>query len=417
MAANNPWKTAILAGMASYLDAGALVSAGVAVGALYAPALHLSSGAIGAIIGLQTFMFAIGALFGGRLGDRYGRRKVFTLSMVGFAIGALLLTIASSAAMLYAGAIVIGLAIGADLPVSLAMVNEDAPEGKKGKMVAFSQILWLAGILVTVILTAGTAALGATGGRILFGHLLVVSLLVLALRLTMKESAEWTAARSRAASADSVQFKQLGQLFRGPVAATVLAMALYYTTFNLGANTIGQYGSYLWINLTGGTAEGFSIYNLASLPVGLIAGAVFLRIVDTESRRVWFAVAAVLNVVVWALPIALGVTQTTLLVAVFMLGVNGAFCGETIYKVWSQELVPTLLRSTGQGVTIAVARVVAAAFAVVTPGMALSSPNALFGIITAAALVAAVVGIYWIPRLPRATDLETIPTILEKVPV
>jgi MFS transporter, SP family, inositol transporter len=41
---NRPWKTAILAGMASYLDAGALVTSGIAIGGSYAEPLGLDAG-------------------------------------------------------------------------------------------------------------------------------------------------------------------------------------------------------------------------------------------------------------------------------------------------------------------------------------------------------------------------------------
>ena len=63
------WKIATLAGMASYLDAGALVTSGIAIGGSYAGTLGLDAGTVGALLGLQTLMFALGALCGGRLGD------------------------------------------------------------------------------------------------------------------------------------------------------------------------------------------------------------------------------------------------------------------------------------------------------------------------------------------------------------
>jgi hypothetical protein len=74
---SSPWKTAILAGMASYLDAAALVTSGITIGGYYAAPLQLSAGTIGSLLGLQTLAFAVGALFGGQLGDRFGRRTIF----------------------------------------------------------------------------------------------------------------------------------------------------------------------------------------------------------------------------------------------------------------------------------------------------------------------------------------------------
>ena len=50
--------------------------------------------------------------------------------------------------------------------------------------------------------------------------------------------------------------------------------------------------------------------------------------------------------------------------------------------MWSQESFPTLLRSTAQGTIISVARVLAAALALVTPRLAAAGPQGLFLILT-----------------------------------
>ncbi|MFF1649152.1 MFS transporter [Streptomyces sp. NPDC058240] len=189
----NPWRTAVVAGMASYLDAGAIVTTGTAL-VLYAPHLGLNEAAIGRISALLTFCFALGALTGGRLGDRFGRRRVLTLTLLLFLLGTALLAGATGPAMLHAGVIVVGLAIGADLPVSLALIAEEAPPGRKGRMIALSGLLWAAGIVVATLFAIFVSPLGELGARLLYGQLLLVAVIVLALRTTLRESAEWTAA-------------------------------------------------------------------------------------------------------------------------------------------------------------------------------------------------------------------------------
>ena len=154
-----PWKTAILAGMASYLDAGAIVTTGIAL-VLYSATLGIDPGTLGLLSGLLTLFFAVGAIIGGRLGDRYGRKRVYSVTLILFAVGVGLLAGAVAVPMLFVGVILTGLAIGADLPVSLAMIAEEAPEGKKGKMIVFSGMLWLLGILVPILLSIGVAPLG-----------------------------------------------------------------------------------------------------------------------------------------------------------------------------------------------------------------------------------------------------------------
>jgi inositol transporter-like SP family MFS transporter len=240
---------------------------------------------------------------------------------------------------------------------------------------------------------------------------------VLLLRLTLRESVEWsesrrTADEDAAGGAETVHFSKLGQLLRPPVVAAVAATALYYTTWNIGANTFGQFGSFLWVNLTGGDVAVFSALSLIGLPLGLAAGLIFMRVVDRPSRHAWFVGGTVLIVLAWLLPVVLGPTQFALVATNFLFGIGSGFAGETIYKVWSQELVPTLLRSTAQGMTMAFARVMAALAGFVTPGLALASPLLLFGSILALAVVATVIGLFWVPRLPLAREIEPPPVTI-----
>ncbi|MGW1718318.1 MFS transporter [Streptomyces sp. NPDC002156] len=406
---NNPWKTATLAGMASYLDAAALVTSGIAIGGYYATPLQLSPGTIGSLLGLQTLAFAVGALFGGRLGDRFGRRTVFTLSLVLYAVGVLLLLVATGPAPLYAGVVVTGLAIGADLPVSLALVNEEAPAGKKGTMVVFSSMLWLAGIVAVLTLSSFMGAQGMSGGRILFAHLLVVAVVVLLLRLTLRESAEWTAARRAAdahphAAAETIQFSRVRDLFRAPTVYPLFATGLYYATWNLGANTLGQFGTFLWTALAKGEVAQFSQLSLLGLPVGFVAGLVFMRVIDRPARHAWFAAGTGLIVLAWALPALFGPGRFTLVAVMLVSGLGNAFAGESIYKIWSQELFPTLLRATATGVTMAFTRAVAGLAALGTPAFAVGHTRLFFGLLFGFAVVSAVIGLVWVPRLPGAAQ-------------
>lgn len=125
------------------------------------------AGTIGALSALLTLLFAVGALVGGRLGDRFGRRKVFTVTMVGLAVGIGLLAGAQNVAMLYVATVIVGFSIGADLRVSLAMINEEAPHGAKGRLVAFSHVLWMLAIGTVLALQAVVGDLGVLGARIM----------------------------------------------------------------------------------------------------------------------------------------------------------------------------------------------------------------------------------------------------------
>ena len=128
----------------------------------------------------------------------------------------------------------------------------------------------------------------------------------------------------------------------------------------------------------------------------------FLRLVDTRWRMPIFYVGAAAYVLSTLVPAVFGISLTTLLIWQCLAAIGGAFAFEAILKVWTQESFPTLLRSTAQGTIVSVARVLAAALALVTPRLAAAGPQVLFGALTV--LIRSV----WPP--PSCTSARTGPT-------
>ena len=88
----------------------------------------------------------VGALILGRLSDRVGRRSSFLLVLVLFVVGSLVSALATSVALLVIGRVVIGLAVGADLPVSTALIAEISPRNRRGTLTGLMQGLLVRGL-------------------------------------------------------------------------------------------------------------------------------------------------------------------------------------------------------------------------------------------------------------------------------
>jgi inositol transporter-like SP family MFS transporter len=390
------WGRAIIAGMASYLDAAAIVSTSTAL-VLYQGPLGLDGAAIGILSSVLTFSIAVGAIVGGALGDRFGRRRVFTVTMIMLVIGAVILAFAAAPAMLYIGVILLGFAAGADLPVSLALIAEEAPEGARGKLVAFSQVLWFVGILVTIVLSIFVGGFGDLGGRILYGHVALVGLIVLVLRFRLPESKLWTETHAiavHAAPAERARLSGLRQLLTRPYLTSFIGLAVFYALSNIAANTTGQFGTYMYVNVAGVDVPTASAISLIALVLGVALAFVFTRLVDGPRRGVWYLVGAVSMLLSLAVPALFGVTFATLVASGLFGAVGTALAFEGIFKVWAQELFPTLLRATAQGTIIAFARVVAAIVAIWTPLLLGLDPRMFFSILFILVAVAMVAGYF-----------------------
>lgn len=81
-----------------------------------------------------TLAMAGGLLIGGRLGDRLGRRRVFLIGMVGFAVASLLSAMAADAAMLITTRVLQGLLGALMLPQGFGILKDVLPEDRAGSV-------------------------------------------------------------------------------------------------------------------------------------------------------------------------------------------------------------------------------------------------------------------------------------------
>ncbi|WP_338775882.1 MFS transporter [Streptomyces sp. DG1A-41] len=394
------WKAAALSGMASYLDAGLIVSISVNL-AIYRDSYDMGVWMAGAISAIVTGCIAVGSLVGGRLADLFGRRRVYNWDIFCFALGAIVITLAPDDITLLIGVLVAGLAAGADLPTSLAVVSDAAPSWARGRLVAFTQVMWMLGIAVAIFLGFVLSTTGMTGARLITGQLAVAALVTWALRSRLKLSAEQDTKEETAAAPSRSSLKNI---WTRAALLPMTATFVFYVTWGLGANTFGQFGTYLLVTVSDASQSLATGINLAFIPIGVLLTFAFVRVADSPWRDRLFHVAAVVQILAFVIASLTAGALVGMLVFFVLYQLSNAFAGEANYKVWSQLTLPADTRGTTQGFTYALSRGVFAVAAFFTPALADYSPSVLLWTITACMTVAAFAGVFIIRVLvPRST--------------
>ena len=274
----------------------------------------------------------------------------------------------------------------------------------------------MAGVLAVQLLAIFVGDMGVTGARILYGHLFVLAVVVLILRSFLPESPAWAKEQAdvAAGTVDRAALKGLfGARYLGPLVGT----GLFYALANIAANTGGQFSTYLYVNVAGASVSTAATIGFITFSASFLATFALMRIVDTRYRMPIFIACSAVCVAAFAIPAVLGVTVPTLVTYGLLYGIAGIICGEPMYKVWSQELFSTQYRSSAQGITIAFTRVVAAVAALFTPLIIEYGPQVLFYFLITTTVVAALIGILWVARIPKVfTGLPTGPQVIASPP-
>jgi MFS transporter, SP family, inositol transporter len=394
------WRNTILAGLANYIDAGSIVSGSAAL-ALWASAYALSPTFIGVLgaFSANAISAGIGALVGGRLCDLFGRKKIYQYDMLFYAVGMLWLVFAVQPWMIVVGFILVGLAVGADIPASWSLIAEMAPPGERGKHSGVAQVLWYLGPVVVLSLFLVLAPLGVLGARIVFAHLAVVAVVLTLLRSRMKESVLWEEARARRTREAKAGQSSVSALFSAKHLKSMLFLVAMYGIWNLWAGTNGFFFPYI-LRTVGSQSQAASVaMQAAGFLVAMVSiGLVFMRYSDRRNQRTLFATSAVIQIAGMALLALFPLTTPVALAYLLLVWFGSGFGAQSFFQLWSAELFPTLIRSTAQGITFAVVRIGLGLWSFFVPVLTKTGFTRLAWILTGFLVLSGLIGTIWAPR-------------------
>ncbi|MGO2139537.1 MAG: MFS transporter [Leucobacter sp.] len=164
----------------------------------------LTKGEGGLIASVGFLGMAIGASLGGLLADRIGRRQVFALTLLiyGLATGASALV--GGLALLLVFRFLVGLGLGAELPVASTYVSEFAPARIRGRIIVILEAFWAVGWTASAIIGYFVVPASENGWRWAFVIGAVPAVYALVVRLGLPESPRWLASRGRTAEAEKI---------------------------------------------------------------------------------------------------------------------------------------------------------------------------------------------------------------------
>ena len=158
----------------------------------------------GVIAAATLFGILIGATAFGDLADRYGRKQMFIVEMVLFAIFITLLTLSPSYYIVVVALVGIGIALGCDYPTAHLIISESMPSRIRGRMVlaafGFQAVGGLAGTAIGFLILFENPDLGAW--RWMYASTLLLAVPVIVGRFFVVQSPNWLACRGRIKEAE-----------------------------------------------------------------------------------------------------------------------------------------------------------------------------------------------------------------------
>ncbi|WP_131105599.1 MFS transporter [Ornithinimicrobium sufpigmenti] len=367
---------------------------------------------------------ALGATVGGLLADRYGRRTVFaaTLVIYGLATGASALV--TGLAVLLLLRFVVGLGLGAELPVASTLVSELAPTRIRGRLVVVLESFWALGWILAALIGYFVVPLSDDGWRWAFALGMVPALYAAVIRWGMPESPLFLERRGKVKQAEAVvrSFEESAgvasppsrPLPPTPPRTTTPPRVLWSSTYRVRTAGIwlvwfcvnfSYYGAFIWLP-TLLYDQGFDlvrsfgytlVITLAQLP-GYAVAAVLVEVWGRRATLATFLLGSALAAVgfglsdqVWQIIVA-GCAMSF-----FNLGAWGA-----LYAI-TPEIYPTSVRGAGAGAAAGFGRIASIIAPLSVPViLATWGSAALFGLFGGAFVVGAVAAYRMLPE--RAGD-------------
>ncbi len=202
-------RLALVAGGGPFCDGYILGIIGIAL-PIMVKDFHLSGNMTGLLGASSLFGVLLGGLGGGIISDRLGRKRLYTLNLLMFAICSCAQYFAGSLYALLFWRLLIGMAIGADYPIATAYVTEFMPRVWRGPVLSGLITFWWVGYIISFIAGYLLSLYFPDNWRIILGSSLVPSALLILFRIGMPESPRWLMQAGRADEARAVVREHLG---------------------------------------------------------------------------------------------------------------------------------------------------------------------------------------------------------------
>jgi putative MFS transporter len=376
------WKFVVLLSLGSFFELYDLFYSGyVAPGLVRSGILTSTTVGLFGMNGVASFiasLFAglfVGTLCCGFLADRFGRRSIFTYSLLFYTAANLIMAFQNTATGLNFWRFMAGLGIGVELVTIGTYISELVPKQIRGRAFACGQAVGFLSVPVVALLSyllVPNKPFGLDGWRwvvIIGAH---GAIFVWFIRRALPESPRWLAQKGRLAEADqlmsrleSAVAKEYGRPLPSTLASESVTTSrtfrdMWVTPYNKRAtmmilfnifHTVGYYGFANWVptllikqGITVTSSLRYSSIIAISAPIGPIIG---LFIADKFERKTVIVVAAGAIVVCGLL--FSRISHGLLLIA---MGVCLTLAGNIMsysYHAYQTELFPTSIRARAVG--------------------------------------------------------------------
>ncbi|MEV0336949.1 MFS transporter [Nocardia sp. NPDC050717] len=351
----------------------------------------------------------VGALGGGRLSDRFGRRQVLIWATVVYSAGALATAFATSFEAMMFARFITGLGVQAATSVLLVYVAEMFPSKTRGR---FASVLTTGFVIVAPLVAFLAMVAIPNGGPDTWRHLFIIGSVGLVIaplaRVILPESVRWQISRGKLDEAEALVTKlETIALRRGPLPEPSVvpdapvekrSLRQVFSDKNvvrvIAVVGIGYFGSTLGYYLFGNWAlysliEGLKYDEGTAYEIQLVWNVVYcvtplvaLALMDRVERKTLIFFGSIAS----AIPLVLLGVSTQNWVVTAAGGAAAITTGLVInvYFAYIPEAMPPQGRGIGTGVVIGIARVGGAVSGVL--GAALFGRWSIGGVMVAAAI-------------------------------
>lgn len=339
-------KPLLLSSTGMFLDGYSLTVIAFAI-ILINPYFRLNAIESGLIIASAVFGSIIGALLIGYFSDIFGRKSVYILNMAVFVVFGIISVFSVNFLMLFISRLILGIAVGADYPVSNSYIAETAPEVLRGKHLSFAGLSFGLGSIFSSLTAAVIFPFGPEMWRIMLGIGVIPAFIVMFLRISMPESKRWINAKSLRNEYKKNKLYIEGMFSKAHIKNTVLYSFIWFL-YDIGAYGIGLLIPLIFKKSGLISNEDNALITSLILLVGVASSAIGLLNIDKIGRKkIQLAGFAGMGAAFFLLPFAYG-TLAGLAAVIFIAEIFNSLASLTV-GIFPAELSNTSFRSSAYG--------------------------------------------------------------------